>query len=327
MPPTLPTELPLKSNPRTPDTAILQIDNSSLELFTTCPRAAYYQLISKRDRRDRGSALAFGTAAHTALAHYYRDDSLSHQWSDNLFEEACALAVKELRNLPIVEGEHRTPDALVGLMRAYRKAYPRETWTILDDIFGQRFVEQPFAVTLGTIDLPAPLYNKYTSVIVEWTGRIDLVVREPGPDGRTLVVDHKTTSMFGPKWFDEFKNSSQMTGYAWAVQRLLEQPVYGVLINALICRRPTKTGTQFECGRQIIAIPQWRIAEWQSDTLAVVADFLAHCHRNYFPMHTKWCVGKYGHCPFFDVCTVEPSARPATLMSSMFQPATWSPLN
>ena len=44
------------------------VDNSTMELITTCPRAAEYHVIAKRELAAERAAFRFGTHIHHALA-------------------------------------------------------------------------------------------------------------------------------------------------------------------------------------------------------------------------------------------------------------------
>ncbi len=69
-----------------------------------------------------------------------------------------------------------------------------------------------------------------------------------------------------------------------------------------------------------------RIAQWETNALTLVEDFVHCLVRNYFPMHTKWCFGKYGKCQFHDVCTIDdPFVRMKMLMSDAYKDVTWNP--
>ena len=319
---------------------VLYIDNSSMELFTTCPRQAYYYIIRKLElNRDR-VALDFGGAFHTVLEKLYKTygtayrsaadnqaiidfaaSAITHKPTpeEEQFREA---AHKRGELLPPVlctpEDDYRTVSYLVDGVRKYLNQYPAEAFEIAKLPDGSPAVEMPFAMPIGTIE--TTLWGK---VAVMWTGKIDMAYRSRGELG---IFDHKTTSMMGPGFFSEFEIAHQMYGYAAAVEYILHEPVKAITINGLGCRKPTRTGTQFEFNRHTIPVNTDLLNEWHEDSLALVSDFLSHCERGYFPKATKWCVAKYGSCQYRAICSLSPQHRELALSTSEFKKVTWSPL-
>ena len=307
----------------------LFIDNSSLERFTTCPRSAQYYICQKREGADERVALTFGKKVHELLETRYQ--LLGHP-----VEEVSAAmhtrAQATFSDWSPPEGDFRTYDCATQLINAYLQTYPLEEFTLSSLPSGAPAIEVPFAVPIGEIDVNAEVAVRDGDQIVSrfiktlpivWTGRIDLIYES---QGRTYLMDHKTTSMLGPQYFKEFELSHQVYGYTWAASRLLNRPVYGFCVNALAVRRPTKTGKSLEFVRQIVPLDQSLLEEWIDDTLHICSDFVENARRGYFPKHTKWCIGKYGECPYRGVCSLPPDQRELMLMSSLYKNVEWSPL-
>lgn len=293
---------------------VLYIDNSSMELFTTCPRQAYYYVIRKLElNRDR-IALSFGEAFHAVLEHLYRTYGTSFRTRD---QDAEILRFAESLRLDTPEDDYRTIPYLVNAVDRYLTQYPGEGFSIVS-LHGQPAVELPFAYPLGTIDSPI-----FGQVQIVWTGKIDLVYKSQGRNG---IFDHKTTSMLGPQYFAEFEIAHQMYGYAAATEFITGEPVHEITINALGCRKPTRTGVAYEFSRHIIPISRALLSEWHDDCLQIVSNFIAYAEDGRYPRHTKWCVGKYGPCQYRSICTLDPSVRESALATTEFRPVTWSPL-
>src|SRR5690606_32571227 len=136
-------------------------------------------------------------------------------------------------------------------------------------------------------------------ILVVYTGKIDMAIERRN---ERLICDHKTTSMGGGGFFDEFYISAQFKGYNWAAQQIMGKVFHGALVNALVNRPPTKKGFSLDFLRDTIYFTPAVIEEWATSTLVIVSDFLHNCQREFFPMHTMWCKAKYGKCDFFDVC-------------------------
>ncbi len=313
----------------------LIIDNSSMEVFTTCPRAAEYSICHRRKSNSDSAALRFGGIIHKALDVRYRAATSMHAQSPEV--EAVMLAVlnKEFEAWTPAEDEFRNHSFAVELIHRYGHQYPFESFEVARFPDGKPCVEIPFALPLGSLEINEDMWVRdvatgeislrYIGTLnVVWTGKIDLVYRY---NGGLYIMDHKTTSMMGPSFFQDFELAHQMHGYSWAVETILGQPVAGYVINALATRKPTKTGKSMEFERKAYQLSRSHLQEWQSDALHIVSDFIEMVRRGYLPKHTKWCCGKYGTCQFHKVCTLSPEQRPLMLHSGEFVENTWSPLN
>lgn len=308
----------------------LLIDNSSLENFTTCPRAAQYYLCQKREKNSERPALMFGGIIHKILEARYKHGP--HITRD---AERAMLVTAEaaFANYTPAFDDFRNYGTAVNLIAEYNKTYAQESWDILHHD-NKPLIEIPFAVPLGELEVNADLtvreadgritLRHVSTIKVMWQGRIDMVVQR---EGRIYGLDHKTTSMLGPSYFKEYELASQFHGYTYALEYLLKRKVEGFIINALGVRKPTKTGKAIEFQRATVSYLPSAVAEWQSDTLAIVSDFIEMARRECLPKHTKWCVGKYGLCQFFDVCTLPIEQRQQMLLTGEYKPVTWSPLN
>ena len=313
------------------------IDNTNFTWLTDCPRGAMYRNIYRRERFGKQAYLNFGGAIHAGLATRYQ---LGGHALDSLkFQQAAALDYLSMH--PVGEN-WRTPDLATQVLDNYANEYPTETFDVLATVDEQGvqspLVELPFAVPLGTITLrePTMFMNKDSKTgLVEaillqeipiiWTGKIDMVIRNTG---RIWLVDHKTGMMGGETYFQQFKLASQFTGYKYALVELLKCEVVGVMINALITRKPTKTGIPFTLMRQEIPITDEQVDEWKANTLRLLGQFLGYYADGYFPMHTNHCRTKWQKaCEYLGVCELPAQSRQTYLGSADFMDVTWSPLN
>lgn len=314
----------------------LIIDNSSLEVDTTCPRAAHYHLGLRIKSSKEKSALEFGRIIHKALDVRYR--TCASMYAQTPEVEAAMLAVleQEFSKWSPPEDDFRTHSFAVELINRYGITYPFESFEIVRLPDGRPFIEVPFALPLGTLEIKddllvrdivtneiAPRYVDTINLV--WSGKIDLAYR--ASSGGLYILDHKTTSMMGPSFFTEFELSHQMYGYVWAAQTLFNQPVEGFCINALATRKPTKTGKALEFERKNYTVSKAHLDEWQHDCIHIVSNYVESVRSGYMPKHTKWCCGKYGVCQYHSVCTLNPEYRMTMLQSGEFMPVTWSPLN
>lgn len=318
------------------------IDNSTLSTIGQCPRQAYYSAGLKLKKSDPRPALHFGASIHEALAARYTQPDC--QIMTAAIEAKMVDAFIEHHRLePTPEGEYRNLAYGVDLIEAYNSTYTVDTFKPIPLDDGPA-VELPIAIhvadvpVLGELWVTDPDINSgepylwtESTIPVYLTGKIDLVVKQ---DGGLWIVDHKTTSMGGSTVFDEFYISTQFKGYAYAVQNLLGLPIRGVIINLLVCRRPTKTGKGFTFDRCTIPYHPDLIIEWQHTfphlVLSWINYHIASSHTSHpsfaFPQQTSWCSGKYGRCSFYDICQLTPSHRQALIDSPFYVPDDWTPL-
>lgn len=307
-------------------------DNSEFTQWDGCFAAGVYNGALKRVSARSRTPLAFGAAVHAGLESYFKKETIDIGeglpqrpiWMD----KALACAAEE--ELDAAGDPKRNTDKLADLLSAYVMEYERMPSMQFDIIKIDNIpqVEQSFVVPLGYIDLPTPVFG-HSRLEVQWSGKMDLLTRY---DGGIAPVDHKTTSIMGEKFLDDKLRSSQMLGYTyatrWLAQHVFENmPVYGVRINALAMRTSGYEFKQFA-----IPLADWKIAEWQSETLLSVKEKvlrLDHFLRTAEIAPTReHCVTKYGKCPYFDVCDAAPTMRDRMIFDdSYFYVTDWSPLN
>jgi hypothetical protein len=308
----------------TPDPQVfdLHVDNSSKELFETCARAAEYYTVYRREGKAERAALFRGTVIHKALAQrkLWRPNITDKQFEP----EQMAVILNAYMDKDFGPDEWRTAEHAINTIIAYNKHWPIESepFTVVEGT-----VEMPFRLLLGTANLDTEVQTHagkfyVKDVNIYWTGIVDSIVDYGVP----LVMDHKTTSILGPTFFDDFVLSSQMMGYVWAANKLGHHTV-GLLLDAIAGRKPTKTGVAVEFQRQRYFYSPEHLMEWEKDTFTLITDFLEHLCRAYFPKTTKWCFGKYGRCQYWDICSQQPDHRAAMLHSDLYKPVTWTPLN
>lgn len=144
----------------TPGEFLLVIDNSSLEVFTTCPTSANYKLVLRREAHARNAALTFGGALHQGLEQY-----LHYQWvcQNNWNADETEHASVSLQNQAILRhftenpaplDEYRTVTNALAIMEAYRMraALPDYQWEIQSDNSGP-LIERAFELPLGVIEV------------------------------------------------------------------------------------------------------------------------------------------------------------------------------
>lgn len=253
----------------TPGHFLLVIDNSSLEVFTTCPKSADYKLVRRREAHARNAALTFGGALHEGLERFlYWQTVIAKEPNILNLNKEVAMA-QEIQDQAIVRfftenptplDEYRTVQNALAVLAAYRQraALPDYQWEIQRDDNGP-IIERAFELPLGVVDVGAWIGMPWLSVEdyeaqhkvamvhqdgkllwvkqihIAWSGRIDAIARCGGiPMNR--VVDHKSGRV-DPQ---EYQISNPVLGYVWAGRQLWpDLNISGFCLNALATKKPT----------------------------------------------------------------------------------------
>jgi hypothetical protein len=312
----------------------LFIDNSSFERIVRCPRSAQYYILQRKEADRPTSALSFGRNIHKALEIRYEDPESLTIATPATFRKQVERLREEFDQVPT--DDWRSYDRAVETIQAYNEEFAFEPFKVKHftrpDGTTLPLVELPFAHPIFEMDLSGVdiinLYGKperVTKLIVVWQGRIDLVVEQ---NGGLFLLDHKTTSMGGANYFKQFELSHQFFGYTYAMQKILREQIRGFFVNAIVNRRPTKTGTKTEFMRNRFDVHDFHLGEWLQDTISVIDAFVHQCLRSYFPKYTFNCVGKFGLCEYHDACLQNSlQEREIILNSGDFRDVTWDPLS
>ncbi len=301
---------------------VIQMDNSEFTQWDGChAQGVYYGTLKRVNARNR-TALAFGDALHVGLEAFFKGD-----------KDFVKLALARAATLDLDEmgDPRRNSGVLETLLLTYTLDYNRH----LDSQFNilrindVPQIETSFSVPLGSINLASTRnFGSGIHIDVGWDGKMDLLTdyeREIWP------VDHKSTTVMGEKFTDDKVRSSQMLGYTYAARYLAGKlfpgrSVGGCRINALALR---SGGFDFK----IFDIPyaDWKVAEWQRETLIALEDLVLRLDRflstGEIAPTRQHCVTKYGKCPYFDVCDTTELMRDRLLFNDdFFYVSTWSPL-
>jgi hypothetical protein len=133
--------------------------------------------------------------------------------------------------------------------------------------------------------------------------------------GSVFVVDHKSTSVMGSGYFNQFKPNNQMTGYIWAGSLMSGKRVSGAIINAI---GVYKTGaTKFDreiTSRSPLAIEEWLRNLWHECVAIKTAE-----RTGFYAMRTGACT-LYGLCEYHAVHSLDnPKERQRRLETEYVQ--------
>jgi len=239
---------------------------SGLAKYLRCPRSYQYRYVDHRTPESRASALVFGSAIHTALAHFYgalrnsQPEPGIEELAD-IFRGAWAEGLDD--GPPVLFGDDENADKLtdcgVAMLAAFLEKAPRPA-SVLE-------VEMPFSIEL--VD-PAT-----GDVLPRLVGVFDAVVREA--DGRTAILEHKTSAK---KWAEtKLAFDSQITAYSLAAPQLGFRDadvVIQVLLKQkspdLVLYRPTRTDAD---KRDLVEVVRGVAAAVRAEVFFPVRDW--HC--------------------------------------------------
>jgi len=309
----------------------LFVDNSMLELLTTCSRALQYNRLELRVAAAEKPSANFGSAIHKALEYRYKN-YCNKRADEELLSQQAKLLTQFFTDRPQPIEDFRTLNWAIEVVRRYNNRYNIEPFNLLVNDKQEVMTEVSFAL---------PFYEHIgfeKKIPVIYCGRIDLPVLW---DNQLFIVDHKTTSILGPGFFDRMRMSAQQKGYSWAFQELTGRKAVGYVINAIRVKEPpqyvvdgkprsSKTTTVEQwwdesLQRERFFLQDSELYEWRSNTIELIERFLWHHARGYMPMETAWCT-VFGRCPYYDVCTLPAADRGVMLSSGLFTQNTWTPL-
>lgn len=309
---------------------IVQIDNSEYITWDGCFAMGLYNGGLKRVSARSRSPLAFGGAVHQGLDTFLRYFGKMDYGELVGLSMNKAMADAAVTKLDALGDPKRNTNKLQNILESYFLEYSRVPHMQFDilELDGNRVVEQSFTVPLGKVVVHTKTWGTVEIEII-WMGKIDALTRF---EGAISPADHKTTTVMGEKFVDDKVRSSQFLGYTfaarWLSQHLFDgKPIYGCRINALAMR-----ATGFEFKIFDIPYPDWKVAEWQAETIRAIGELITSVD-NFLQTGTvvptrEHCVTKYGKCSYFDVCDAHPTMRDRIIFDdSYFFVTDWSPLN
>lgn len=298
----------------------MKIDNFALSMHQSCPAKYQLRMVEGWTSRRRTGALGFGSALHIGLATWYKTgdpvlclQEINKAWPDNM---------------PI--DDWRTKEKCIVTMAEYIKQYPTETWKVVG-MPDNPVIEVPFTLDFGMY-LPCTTcsvkhgderdwleaichFCGMAKEALEYGGIYDMLVDF---GGQLFVVDHKSTSVLGPQYFNQFNPNNQMTGYIWAASQLSGAKVTGAIINAIGVMKTGKT--KFE--REITSRSPEAIEVWKRMVYVEACNIKEHERIGLFPWRTQSCT-MYGRCEYHDVHVLQHAPEQIKRLEQDFVRETW----
>lgn len=309
-------------------------DNTRTSSYGTCPRKHYFRHQRHWVGDGISTALAFGLGWHSAMDVVWGHINLDTETLANLALAAFEKDWQEqglqlMENAPLEDIErwgYRNPGTAFEMIVCYieiRRSFIEECEIIA--------IEKPFAVPIDPAD-PDLFY----------IGRVDKVVRK---SGRVLGIEHKTSSLykkdgyFRADFVDGFSPNNQIDGYLHALKMMYEN-VEMILVDAALVHKTVHDGFKFipvkraeqhmdgwlwEINNRIADIDRdvERLREYRYATGPAVGEHLTQLPC--FSKQTEECISKYGHCPYLDICKMEPNPECIQHVPDTFKVDKWEP--
>jgi len=305
------------------------IDNYALSTFQTCPIKYKLRIVDGWTGKGKSAALGFGGAFHDGLAAWYR----THD------REAGLAAIEAAWPMGMPSEDYRTLTKCLTTFKEYVREYPDETFQIIG------YPDSPMVEC--TFNLDTGMYLNCYGCGRQWDGTIEVVGRSVIVEGDSAclgcggtlepvewggifdgliefagtiyVFEHKTTSVLGGYYFNQFKPNQQVTGYVWAGGQLGGKQVGGAMINAIGVYKAGKT--KFE--RRITSRSPHEIAEWLRNVRNSCQQIKDCERRGVWPMYTHSC-SMYSGCEFHSIHELGTEIERAKLLEQNFIQDTWS---
>jgi hypothetical protein len=308
-------------------TGKLYVDNSILSTLATCETQAVmrygYSLVPQDVSR---APLKAGSAVHKALEAHFLGDSL---WVclDILAREYESWAIAN-----VTDGDRLSYANVREIVKSWIWHHPLEKlpYQVMIDTDGTPMVERKFAYPL----LPD----------VDFVGAIDLVGTRTDGEG-VILIDTKTTGRVDQMFLEGFHLSSQMSGYAWALEQMLGRPITSIYINVVDMRSvpdsPTRKCREHktvyaECGYQHmnhqLAGPYYRseqlLTRWHKNAVRLAKQWKDQLDKNGGETYYIGRVAQSGmfryqvcnRCEFSNFCRTGRKIDQANLVSEVWSP-------
>jgi hypothetical protein len=167
-----------------------------------------------------------------------------------------------------------------------------------------------------------PIFHPKENKKLSYVGRFDMLAEDK--EGKVWVVDDKTTGRMGDAWANQWSLDSQMSGYVWGAQRLLNQEgmqdkeVVGAVINGISILKYGYDTMRCPTFRQ-----DWEVQRWYEQMLNDVDAWIdAFKHQDHDQVLDHACALYNAPCQYAKLCK---SRNPEQLEGS-YTVRFWNPL-
>lgn len=302
-------------------------DNTRLSDYKECPRKYFlrHYLGWTVDYGKTAAPLIFGGAWHEGMDVIWKFAQDPKANKPILVDLAYGQFLKYWTDagFPSQVGHHETEKLSPRTPMIAKEMfwnYVEQRWDFLQKI-KLLAVEQPFAVPLP--NLPDHWY----------VGRLDKVFEY---QSQRLVGEHKSTTAYAIQgnFRDEYVNSwyasSQVKGYQFGAA-LFFNGVDGVWVDAALVHKKVHNAFKFiPVSHQQELLFEWIVTteKWAAEVTENTKLYEAGTDvRQCFKKNEDSCFGKYGTCPFLDICRTTPDPTKLATVPVGYKVEKWEPFS
>jgi len=271
-------------------------DNTMMTAAMKCLRLYKERYRNHWTSKERAVPLSFGALMHLGLNVWYKTKD----------PDKALMALVDA-NYVDPPGDHRTRGLAITILAESIEWYGDERRWWGDDV-----ILNETAINIEDEDG------------FRWGGRLDLLVRYKGS---LWVVDHKTTSIGTDRWWDEYLLSPQMGGYVYSAGVIAGAPIAGVIINRIIIPK-NKLPPEKQFKRRPFLWDANKLAEWRRQMIHNYHQIYQAIETGDFPPNWYACIGRYGRCSRYGICTLPANSRERANRADFTQePWDWNEVN
>lgn len=287
----------------TPEAATRCYDNTKISQYKTCPRSYFLRHVMHWNVVGTALPLIFGLSWHDA--------------QDIVWKHAKKFSPQDLTELSFMAFEKKWQEEglevklSIEQLDFYAPRTPQIAKEMLYNYIDKRWrmlqesdviaIEQPMAV-------PVPGMDGYWYI-----GRLDKVIWY---GAQKLIIEHKTTTAYAVQgnfrtdYVESWFMAAQVKGYQFAGSLFYEN-VDAVWVDAALVHRKIHDGFKFiPIAHNFILLEEWlgNTKRWIQEIATEEIRFQREGKLlpGMFRKNEESCFGKYGACPFIDICRTIP---------------------
>ena len=305
----------------------LVLDATTLSALMNCARLTEFQYkLNLRQSTGKSNSLEVGTLAHTILEHFYKSiiQGLKREQAIGIGMIAGELVVRGCQHCTDWTDTENSPpcghkpNEFPGLKNTPMDSTSKPNrvgWKHVFDTMEQYFAfyRNDSWVPLFAEEVRGDILYEDDDIRILWKAKLDLGV---DTNQGIFPVDHKTMS--------QRRETNSMNNQF--IGQCLIMKTRNVVINKIGWQTTLKPEEKFT--RAVLSYSADRLMEWQSEILPFYAyQLLTFEEAGYYPPRFDHCEGKYGPCPFLNVCEADRNMREEELRLNFTKVEEWNPKN
>jgi len=279
----------------------LYLSYSVLNEYKKCPHSFFlryvHELVPKPwdGPQSWGSPLEFGHLFHFFMERWLAGKSHEDSMAE-VYEEASTLAICEVPDDANRSLAHL--DTVINNLINYFDNDPEKLWTPI-------VMEPEVEWKIGVVGDYEVWFRSHFDGVAQLH------------DGRTVVLEHKTTSQSFQQFEKRLKPNDQVSSYAHAMRHHTEWEFDGVLFTAASTQRFKSKKIMEEIARgerqtveqYYVDCPEWESDEWFLHTKNTIKKLISDLDSGIFSKEGPEPCTMYGRCKFAKICSMAPDER------------------